>query len=407
MVISRVKIQLTSMLILLMTVVAISPFWHAFFPVNGNIISLLTVVVIVLIKGNYHYANKKYLAWSAAVFLGAMFPFVFWLEFHFLLTPIYFITGIYVISLLTTRDVLSFINIATTFIFVLLVGAVFGTIYAYYGGSSILQFKGAGGLHYQLYLTTLTPVQLGGFIRPSSLFDEPGALSFITCFIAALRHNVGANKKITWAILGLGFITASVAHLLYVIFHAAQEVKSFKSADKLIKVLFIFLLVMFFLSFLPPVQDIISRFLLSRFATGEINNLGMDRFIPFLNAIEHLNNIETFLFGIHPDCGLGRATCGEHGFKPYGYNPLTLLTGWGVFLSLPYYLSLTYLLYMAIRKRNFIIFGVFALLLQRPYVMSYGYSMFILLTILVITDSFFNSTARRKNEWKNINEYSK
>ena len=62
------------------------------------------------------------------------------------------------------------------------------------------------------------------------------------------------------------------------------------------------------------------------------------------------------------------------------------------------HLSLIYLFYMAIREHNYIIFAIFVLLLQRPYVMSYGYSMFILLTILVITGSFFNSTDRRVYE---------
>ena len=259
--------------------------------------------------------------------------------------------------------------------------------YVYFGGESIFQFKGIHGNIYQFYLTTLNTVKSGNLIRPAGILDEPGALSFFVCFIAALRHKFGANKKITWILLIMGFITSSVAHLIYTTFHLLHEVKTDKKISKWIGKLIPILLLLLILSLTPGVNDVISKFLFDRFSAQNIDNLGMDRFNPFLNAIE-LIDIKTFLFGIHPDCGIFSDKCAEHEFGHYGYNPLTLLVGWGIFLSFPYYLSLIYLLYNAIRKHNYIFLAIFLLLLQRPYVMSFGYSMFILLTILVITGCF-------------------
>lgn len=381
-------------LLLFMTIISISPFWHYFLTVNGNIISLLSFIIIIFLKDRIFYINKKYFVWSLIVLLGSFFPAMYWLEYRFLLIPIYLITGIYVISKLTIREIMLFTNLSTIFLFTLLVGAFIGVIYVYFGGESILQFEGIHGNIYQFYLTTLSTVIVGNLIRPAAILDEPGALSFFICLVAALRNKVGANKKITWILLFLGFITSSVAHLIYTTFHLLQEIKGSINVNKLIKGLILFFSLLLILFTIPPVYDVISKFLFFRFSSEHINNLGMDRFIPFLNAIE-LIDIKTFFVGVHPDCAFSRPGCDDLGVRNFGYNPLTLLVGWGVFLSFPYYLALFYLFFMGILKFNYVFLGIFLLLLQRPYLMSYGYSMFTVLTILVVTGLFFNSRDRK------------
>ena len=377
-------------LLLFMTIISISPFWHFFLNVNGNIIYLLRFIVIFFLRFWIFKINKKYFVWSLIVLLGAFFPAMYWLEYRFLLIPIYLITGIYVISKLTIREIMSFISLSTILLFILIFGAFIGVFYVYFGGESILQFKGIHGNTYQFYLTTLSTILVGNLIRPAGILDEPGALSFFICFLAALRHKVGASKNITWTLLVLGFITSSVAHLIYTTFHLLEEIKTNKKIGKWFVRFILILLFILILCLTPGVNDVISKFLFARFSSEQINNLGMDRFIPFLNAIE-LIDMKTFFVGVHPDCAFSRPSCKDLGVRNFGYNPLTLLVGWGVFLSFPYYLALFYLFFMGILKFNYIFLGIFLLLLQRPYLMSYGYSMFILLTILVVTGLFFNS----------------
>ena len=393
--------KLIPILLLLMTIISISPLWHYFLTVNGNIISLLSFIIIFFLKDRIFYINKKYFVWSLIVILGSFFPAMYWLEYRFLLIPIYLITGIYVISKLTIREIMSFINLSTIFLFTLLVGAFIGVIYVYFGGESILQFEGIHGNKYQFYLTTLSTVSVGNLFRPAGILDEPGALSFFMCFVAALRHKVGANKKTTWILLVMGFITGSVAHLIYTTFHLLEEVKTNEKISKWIIRFILILSLILILGIIPGVYDILSTFLFARFYPENINNLGMDRLIPFLNAIE-LIDIKTFFVGVHPDCTFSRPGCDDLGVRNFGYNPLTLLVGWGVFLSFPYYLALFYLFFMGILKFNYVFLGIFILLLQRPYIMSYGYSMFILLTILIVTGLFFNRRDRKINKKSNI-----
>ena len=295
MLISRSNNSLIPFLFLLMTIISVSPLWGAFSIINGNYVSVLTALVIFLIRGNYLYFDNKYLTWSFVVLFGAMFPTVYWLDYEFIFIPIYLISGFYVVSIMTIKDLLSFINLVTTFIFIMLAGAIVGVIYAYYGGESILDFGGLYGHSFKIYLTTLTPMYDANFIRPSSILSEPGALSFFICLVAALRNKVGAKKKTTWILLGLGFITISIAHLIYTIFHFLQEVKSSKGFSKKIKILFMLLAIIYLISLIPTFYDLLDRYLFQRFSSTNINELGQDRLIPFFNAIRQLD-LSSFFF---------------------------------------------------------------------------------------------------------------
>jgi len=88
------------------------------------------------------------------------------------------------------------------------------------------------------------------------------------------------------------------------------------------------------------------------------------------------------------------SSCVDLGFENYGENPLSLLVHYGGFLAFPYYFALSYLVIYSVWRRDFIMLGIFLLLLQRPYTMSYGYSMLILLTIFVLTNSHANNKVR-------------
>ena len=57
---------------------------------------------------------------------------------------------------------------------------------------------------------------------------------------------------------------------------------------------------------------------------------------------------------------------------------------WGLLISFPYYFGLIYLGIVAFLRRTLIPLGILMLLLQRPYTMSFGYALLILLTIAAL-----------------------
>ena len=89
------------------------------------------------------------------------------------------------------------------------------------------------------------------------------------------------------------------------------------------------------------------------------------------------------------------ANCVDLGFESYGDNPLTLLVHWCGFLAFPYYFALTYLAVNSARQLSFVMLGILLLLLQRPYTMSYGYSMLIVLTIFALTNEHARVSMRK------------
>ena len=379
------RIGMTPWLMTLATTFALSPLLYAFSPIKGNVITFLSLLFILIIKGVWISVRKKYFYGTVFIILMSAISAVYWEEILVLQLPKYFILSFLVVSVLTKRDITSFVEIQTALMLVILIGAILGTVYAYYGGNPQIQFFNPDKRPNWLYLTTLTNSQFGNYIRPSGIFDEAGALSFITCFVAALRHSLDSNKKVTWVLLALGLITSSVAHFIYMLMHAIQEVKGFENIKIWLKSIFVVIFFIILMILYQPTNEIFSTIFLNRFSDTNIGTLGQDRIKTLINAIGYIN-INTFIFGLNSDCAVNHEICATYRLNNYGFNPLTLLVHWGVVVAFPYYLVLAYLLINSIRKYNFVIFGVFLLLLQRPYVMSYGYSLLIFLTVYVLVN---------------------
>jgi uncharacterized membrane protein len=373
---------MTAILLFVATIVSVSPLIHAYSPIKGNVIFVVAVLTILIRKSWWSVAYSKYSFWCLLVAFFAVIPTLYWQQPLMLLIPTYFLVSILAVSVIDSDDVRAFVELVSAFLVVTLAGAVIGTLYAYFGGAPLLEFLNPDDRVNKLFLTTLTNTQVLNYIRPSGIFDEPGALSFVICFVAALRHATGCNKRVTWILLGIGFITTSVAHLLYSFMHAAQEFKGNKRAGKLLVTMGLVALILWLVViFFPPVQDIFSVLFLSRLS-GE--DLGVDRTTTMASAFKYLDPHSIF-FGLDPQCAVGLADCLlDKGYEDYGDNPLTLLVHWGILLAFPYYFSLFYSARVALLRRNFIIVGLLILLLQRPYTMSYGYSLFIILTLLTL-----------------------
>jgi hypothetical protein len=378
------RTNLAAGLLLLGGVISLSPLLNAFSPIKGNIIALASAATIVLIRIDWYAINRRIVGLILLLLATAGISASYWGQPRMMLIPIYTISSVLAISVLCRRDVDAFVELFTWLMVAMLVGAVVGLFYAFLGGAPLLGFPNPDGRLNQLFLTTLTNSQYENFIRPSGLFDEPGTLSFVVCCLAALRHALGSNKKVTWTMLLLGLVTMSLAHMLYMVVHAINELSGSKHMMKALVMTTVVAIALYaIVTFVQPIQEIYSNLMLAKFVVSDGRLAGDNRTDLFLNAASYINP-KSFWFGIDARCAVGYVNCAEQGYGLYGENPLTLLVQWGLLISFPYYLGLFYLGIVAFLRRTLIPLGIFLLLLQRPYTMSFGYALLILLTIAAL-----------------------
>ena len=359
---------------------SISPVIYAFSPIKGNLIFFFMAFCILLIK-NSLFKTSKFTWLVFGVFLSTTFlSALYWQQPKILFLSAYFLSSIIIVYSLSEDNIIHFVDFSTKLLLVTIIGAIVGTVYALMGGQPIFDFSNPDGRLCQFYITTLTNFQVGNFIRPSGFFDEPGALSFFICFIAACRHEIGASKVPTWALLILGFISTSIAHLLYVMFHLLQEVKDKKRFIKILLLFFSILILMAMLiKFYEPLQSV-SLFFTNRIMNGDI---GADRLDTFKTSFGYLD-LNSFFYGVNGDCAVRLVDCTNIGYSVVDANPLTPIVEWGILLAWPFYISLIYLFLVSVFRVNLITFGLLLLLLQRPYTMNVGYSLLIMITLFIV-----------------------
>ena len=366
------------------TLVSFSAVVHGYSPIKGNVIFFLSVAAILFAKSAWRGIEERYLFVSLCLLLFAVVPMLYWQQPRFLLVPSYFILSLIVVSVLQRDDYEAYVNLTTQIVIVMLIGSIIGVVYAYFGGEPLLEFPNEDGRPNALYLTTLSNFQIGNFIRPSGIFDEPGALSFVICLVAASRQALGRDKRVTWFILLAGFVTTSVAHLVYVVLHAMNELKGDNNENAgTFATVGVLIFVCIIASMLLVQSDLFVALFLDRFTSG---GLGDDRFESLGNGFLYLTG-KTFFFGLDGECSVGLIDCFDKGYAPFSATPLFVVVRWGILLALPYYLMLIYLLGKFLRTFNFVALGILFLLLQRPYTILVGYSLFILFTVFSIAQS--------------------
>ncbi len=256
---------------------------------------------------------------------------------------------------------------------VLLVGAWVGLAYFQAGGSPILSFEQYDGRISELYLSTLSVTVLDqGYMRPSSLFDEPGTLSFITVCVACLRVALGLRTGRTVALMVLGLVTGSIAHVICVVsmlLHAASVSGIWRRIQptKLLLALVVSV---------PAGWFVYAQLIAPRLVETASGGIEADTRTPLVLRSLLLLDQASPLSGLDQGlCYFDSVTC----VSTYGIfleSPLGPYLALGGPASLPYYLFLLMLLVLAgmQRKMAFIHLTVLAIFLQRPYVLNLGYA---------------------------------
>jgi heme/copper-type cytochrome/quinol oxidase subunit 4 len=193
------------------------------------------------------------------------------------------------------------------------------------------------------------------------------------CLLVALREALSLDRQLSRKILLLGCVTFSVAHLIFLLVYFLFIDK--KSHSVFLVLAFAGLAITFFIF-----TDIVSLFrevFFNRFTIVDGEFLGDNRSSLFFNALNYID-YNVFFFGLDNYCILRHSQCNISVYEPYGDNPLSLLVHYGLTLSWAYYALLLYLIYRSFRG-NFMSFGVFFLLLLKPYLYSFGFTIMLVL----------------------------
>lgn len=362
--------------------VPLSPILLHFSGLKSNLLSVLCCFVVFVICCIIYRPIKYSYISLFIVFIPIVSSILFsfyWGDLKLLFFTLYFIFSIITVMSLTYNDKKSIVIALSNIMYLVTGAAIVGFCYAFIGGEPLLEIENPDKRSAFLYLSTMTNFNVGLFIRPSGIFDEPGALSFFICFTCALRTLFHLPKKQTWVLLIAGLITFSVAHVIYLVFHYLSE----KFNPKSIFMSFIAVSVLFTTPFLnDDIYEMMDSIFFQRFVIEDGNLKGDNRSELFSNAAS-LINTETFLWGVDSACILDVDLCNSK-YPMFGENVLSPLALTGFVVSLPYYFSLLILLcYGSLRKENLFLIGVALLLFQRPYLMSYGYSLLIVLLLSV------------------------
>ena len=373
------KLNYNALLLVAASVISISPIFLTVNIFKGNILSLIFLIFIFILNNGKF---SKVALMSVIILLSfSLINAFYWSSMTFKV-GIYFYAILLIIFTFDYSDIYKYIDYLSNIFILMLIGCIIGFLYAYFGGQALLAFPNEDGRPNGLFLTTFSTSYFDGLIRPSAIYDEPGALSFLLCITTALRESFGMNRKTSWILLIGGLVTLSTAHaIFFVCFYIKTQLVSFKKF--LISVIFTILILYILMSIESPISVILD-YIFNRFAIVDGGFVGDNRSALIISAYNYLD-LKTFLFGLDGDCIIGSPSCLTKGYTQYCCNPLTLIVHYGIFISIPYYASLCFILFKSIKHKDLVIFGVFLLLLQRPYIMAYGYAVILFIYLYSLT----------------------
>jgi len=238
-----------------------------------------------------------------------------------------------------------------------------GLAYSLLGGEAMLAISNHDGRDNFLFLTTFSNAQLGGIIRPSFIYDEPGALSFVLIFTAVIRELSGRPKINTLYLLVMGMVTFSLTHLIILVIYVLVAFRG--RSGFTFGVLFIGALVLISLSvdFFKPFVDRVHLFV-----SGGENN----RSIQMANFFDNADVEELFWVGV-TDCS-DPVVCGQK-YGDMTSNPMSVFFGKGVLGLLVQAFFYFFFIFSFVRYRLFFpALAMVVLISQRPFFTAVGYS---------------------------------
>jgi len=355
--------------------------------INFSLLSLIVMILIatrintIVKNNNFHLFLLIPLSFSLSfisfIYWGGDSIIIFLFPWFYLMSYLYTLGS-------DSEDIKIFTVMSSKVLTVFIIGAWFGFIYNLVGGQSLagIELKG-GNSELEFFLTTFSKrggvASVIGVIRPTAIYDEPGAFAFIICVVALLRHKIQLDKKMTWFLLIGGMITFSLSLYIYILFYIFSLLKIDRKSVKILPIVIAIILIMS--TFLPKLEFfdrlIINRFKVNK-ATGKL--VGDNRSEAMELAINYIEPKMIF-WGIDKLCIENVFEC-TYRYGRFGDNPVYPLVSFGILLSWIYYLILLMLFIQGLRGRSNIVYlGLLLLFLQRPYFLNLIYSFFVFYSI--------------------------
>ncbi len=263
----------------------------------------------------------------------------------------------------------------TVYLVLGVIGALIGQAYALSGGTPLFTIANIDGRENGLYLTTMSNFIWLGVIRPTFIYDEPGAFSFLICATVALREVLGMRRGPSLFMLIGAVTTFSITHWLITIIFLVLRFG-------LPRVALVFaLLATPMLPMLGSLEEL--DFITERFEVSDGEFAGDNRSNQLKNFAAIVNG-EILLFGDVECQARPEKVCDEHGdISSSPATPLYKAGLLGLVPQLAVHLALLVLLACAPGYR-FAALTLTILLLQRPYFEISGYGFMTYLTVLVM-----------------------
>jgi hypothetical protein len=248
-------------------------------------------------------------------------------------------------------------------------------------------FPNPDGRFNYIFYFTFSNYQIGSFIRPAFVFDEPGAFATIIGLWVLLAYSLKRFDGRVLAIAALGLITQSLALFIFVLVMLLQ----LRPRTLTLTAMLFGMLVLIY--FALPDEFKVFTFLLGRLDDGALSF--NSRLTQVLVVV---NNLDIYLFFLG-----AKAVESSEFIEMVGdvsSNPLTPLFNFGLFQSVFFYLGIAVIFHSALKhwKHAFALLGFVSLLFQRPYYADVGYSMLILIVFfLLVIPRWFNFYFRRRD----------
>jgi hypothetical protein len=276
------------------------------------------------------------------------------------------------------------VNFMFRFAVVLLVGAWIGFFYALLGGGPLACVVNPDGRDSCLFLTTFTntsSLEFWGLIRPSGVFDEPGALSFFTIMMVCLNELSGGSKKRSLLLFSLGLVTLSLGHFLCMIAYSMIRFKKWA-----VYIVTAFVLLIALAQLYVPDESLLYLNLISRLAISKDEGLKGDNRSGQVKEFFSLLDKNISRYGENV---MVKRTGAQSEAFDQSSNPFSIWFGYGFLMWLPYAGTLLTLCWhffsrnQAVRVTSVL---MVLMLLQRPYIYSmyWGFAIWGVVTVMFL-----------------------
>lgn len=319
----------------------------------------------------------------SAVFNDTALPLVF--AFYFAFTAL-------AVLQINDSEAYAMVHVASIIFMAFIFMAAIGVVYHLLGGSSFFTLANPDGRDNNFYLSTFSNAETFT-IRPSAIYDEPGAFSFFICVLVILRSRLGFNLVGSAVLLLGGLLTQSISHVMFTLLWFLWALQRPDTSSSSIRHTSFHRLIFMLVFVLAGIAIYQSGFL----------DWALERAIvyyqePLTNPRQRsLDEISLALaaqpngvwFGFDSSCVQRTPDC-----TGLGENPLTPLIYGGLLVSWPYYLFLL-LAFAApfVSRDGLLLIGAVLLLLQRPYLLEFPYSALFALGYVV----WFSPSVMKRN----------